>query len=354
MVGFSPDSDPVRGSCVPTGEGSSGRWREQRPDRRDPPAGGGFPGLLLVGAEIALRSLGLGETELSRLPYQKVYLPVMQDGVRRDGVAVLRTGDVRLPYQSILAEKPKDGLRVFVFGASATYGLGFSTNASFAAQLGHILRAAHPDRTVEVVNFGIVAIPAKSVRLLVEDTTRRYHPDLVVIYSGNNEFMEIHAEKYMEAEATPLSRLRSRIAGLRIARVVNQALRGDEIPTLDEQDASKADVRDAERTIIHEITITDDEIGQILDRYEGTLAEMVEAARQSDASVVLMTVASNWRWRGLRDLPEDWMDEWTEGTTGSDRELQLAVIEKLDAALDAGPAKPEEQELLYKRGVATR
>lgn len=307
--------------------------------------------LLLLCAEVTLRFLGMGESEMSQLPYQEIYLPVMTKGEREDGVAVWSTGDGRLPYQSILVRKPENSLRVFVYGASATYALGFSTNASFAAQLGHMLRDAYPDHSLEVVNFGIPAIPASNVKILLEDTTRRYNPDLLVVYSGNNEFMEIHAEKYMENERSMLMRLRRFAVSLRISRVTDQVLRGNEIRTLEEHNASRADVRQVEHTIIQHMSITEDEIRGILNEYERHLNEMVLASQSTNTPLLIMTVASNWRWRGINDLPQNWIDELMSNVAGPDRERYLEAAEKLTTLLDAGGTKESQQDNYYKRGV---
>ncbi len=67
-------------------------------------------------------------------------------------------GDVRLPYQTIRQDKPENALRIFTFGGSATAGLGYSPNVTFARHLERLLEMAQPDRVVEVVNLGIVAL----------------------------------------------------------------------------------------------------------------------------------------------------------------------------------------------------
>lgn len=311
-----------------------------------------FAGLLLAGLEGGLRLAGIGAAEMSRLPYQKVYLPVMQEGRRRDGRADLRVGDIRIPYQSILADKPDNALRVFVFGASATYGLGFSPNGTFSRQLERMLEIAYPQRVVEVVNLGIVAIPSKSVQLLLEDACRHYQPDLVVVYAGNNEFMELHAEKYLEAKATPLSRVRGALAGLHVSRVLNRAIRGSEIPTLDEQDASVADVRQAEHTIIHEIEISPDEIAAVIDQYEENLQAMVRAAQGTRTPLLLMTVASNWRWRGMEDLTDAWVGELLGDGEAATAARYRQAIEVLNRTLASEPALAEYDSAMFRRALA--
>jgi len=166
-----------------------------------------FVVLLFAVLEGSLRLVGIGaaDPQFSRLKYQQIPIPILEPGARPDGSPVLRTNDVRLPYQSILRAKPPGSLRVFTFGGSATAGLGFSPNVTFARQLSRMLAQAYPDRPVEVMNLGIVALASNQVKQIVADAVRGYEPDLLVVYSGNNEFLEVHAEKYAQAHATWLS-----------------------------------------------------------------------------------------------------------------------------------------------------
>ena len=101
--------------------------------------------LLILALEGVLRLVGLGAPDAahaSRLKYQQIYLPILEPGERADGTPVVKTADSRLPYQSILAKKPANGLRVFTFGGSATAGLGFSPNVTFARHLERMLEQA--------------------------------------------------------------------------------------------------------------------------------------------------------------------------------------------------------------------
>jgi tetratricopeptide (TPR) repeat protein len=322
----------------------------------------GRAGLLVVfslGLSLALLALleggarvaGLGGERMSRLPYQQVYLPSLLPATGPDGEALLRTGDVRMWRQQIRAEKPEAGLRVLVFGASASAGLGFSPNAAFARPLERILQEALPGRRVEVLNLSIVALPAKSVKQLLDDAAHRYDPDVLIVYSGNNEFMEIHAERYQELRGGFASRLRDRLMGLHLARFLVRLFEGPvQAPSLAQQDVSQADVRQAERTIIQEVEIGEDERGRIIDEYEGHLREMVASARSTETPIVLATVASNWRWRGLRDLADGWARE-EAGTGSEEREaVLLRARAKLSARIPTA-SQEERAEALYRRAV---
>lgn len=314
-----------------------------------------FTALLLAALEGALRFLGLGapdEAQASRLKYQQIYLPIFEPATRPDGQRIFHTTDSRLPYQSILTEKPANGLRVFTFGGSATAGLGFSPNVTFARHLERMLGRAYPDRPVEVINLGIVALAARQVKVLVEDVCRNYSPDVVLIYSGNNEFLEIHAEKYAASNANPITRITDLMAQTHIYRLLDRLVRGaPETPSLAQQNLSSADLRMTEEALIRDIEMKPEEIEAIIQRYEKTMDGMATACQQTQTPVVLMTVASNWRWRGREDLPEDWLDELvpTKDMPLAERYRQaLALLtERIESS-----SLDERYEWQFKRAVA--
>ena len=305
--------------------------------------------------EGVLRLAGVGAADpsrASRLRYQQVPLPLLEPARREDGTPVLRTVDPRLPRQSIVAEKEPNTLRIVTFGGSATAGLGFSPNVTFARHLERMLTLAYPEHSVEVINLGIVALSSRQVKLLAEDAANRYEPDLLVIYSGNNEFLELHAAKYAAAHATPLSRAAEALRTLNLYRVVQRAVRGPpRAPSLADQNFSREDLQLTQDAIIRDIQTSPAEIAEAVDAYEANLHAMVDAAQASGSPLLLMTVASNWKWRGRSDLPEDWVEELLGEASAPSAETWRRARAALDERVaDAAPA--ERYEWLFQRAVA--
>ena len=100
--------------------------------------------MIILAAESVLRLTGLGsppEHHVFRLEYQQIQLPILAPDRRPDGTVILRPKDPRPPCQTIFGKKPENGLRIFTFGGSATMGLGFSPNVTFALSLEQMLLA---------------------------------------------------------------------------------------------------------------------------------------------------------------------------------------------------------------------
>lgn len=305
--------------------------------------------VLFTALEGGLRAAGVGapDASSSRLQYQQLYLPILAPGARPDGTAVWATEDPRLPFQTILAEKPANGLRVVVFGGSATAGLGFSPNATFARHLERMLADAYPDRSVEVLNLGIVALASRQVKLLVSEVTEHYDPDVLVVYSGNNEFLEIHAEKYAAANQSWLGRAGGLVQGTHLLRALRQLIRGrPRPPSLADHDFSRDALRVTQDRIIQDVAVSDDEIQAVVDHYEANLEELARSAAAGETPLLMLAVASNWRWRGRADLPAGWRDEF--GAPGEDAApaLLVSIVERLEAA-----PRDERAELLFRRAV---
>ena len=97
-------------------------------------------------------------------------------------------GDLSGPEsRPFLLPKPTDLLRVVVVGASTVEGFPWPTELSFSRQIELTLQEQHPQRKVEVLNCGIVGITSHQVLDLVRQSVS-CEPDVIVVYSGHNEF----------------------------------------------------------------------------------------------------------------------------------------------------------------------
>jgi len=96
--------------------------------------------------------------------------------------------------QAFNSEKDSLTYRVFCLGASTTQGFPYPPYAGFPAILENILSTLHPERKVEVVNCGVTAITSHSVLDMGREILRKYQPDLLVVYTGHNEFYGVFGQ----------------------------------------------------------------------------------------------------------------------------------------------------------------
>ncbi|MBK9517519.1 MAG: hypothetical protein IPO09_09230 [Anaeromyxobacter sp.] len=152
--------------------------------------------LLAAGVELGCRLIERVENAAARRrnPHVEAINPVPAfevvelDGrrmVRRTGFHPLMVNPRPFPL-----ERPEGGLRVFVLGASAAAGWPYQLgDTNLSALLERKLRLLYPGRAVEVVNMAAGTYGSHRVKLILEEALR-YHPDLLVLYNGNNELLE--------------------------------------------------------------------------------------------------------------------------------------------------------------------
>lgn len=90
---------------------------------------------------------------------------------------------------SFAAQKPAGAFRVFALGGSTTQGEPYSTETAFPEWLKLNLQAQSPEANFEVINCGGLSYASYRVLAILQEVLD-YAPDLIVIYTGQNEFLE--------------------------------------------------------------------------------------------------------------------------------------------------------------------
>lgn len=91
--------------------------------------------------------------------------------------------------QSFAAEKGPNTFRIFCLGGSTVQGRPYSVETSFTSWLELNLRAARPKIDYEVVNCGGISYASYRLVPIIREVLQ-YEPDLFIVYTGHNEFLE--------------------------------------------------------------------------------------------------------------------------------------------------------------------
>ncbi len=91
--------------------------------------------------------------------------------------------------ESFAANKSANEYRVFVLGGSTVAGRPFGIETSFTTWLEIALRAADPSRNWEVVNCGGISYASYRLAPVLAEVLH-YQPDLIILCTGHNEFLE--------------------------------------------------------------------------------------------------------------------------------------------------------------------
>lgn len=142
-----------------------------------------FPAILLLLLEGGLRVSGYGQPTGFLIPDDKPgYLRTNPDYLNR---FLPESFALRPLNYRIAPQKSANTVRIVVLGESAAQGIPVPAFA-FAPQLRAQLRARYPDKNIEVINTGVVAINSHVVYQIACDLAE-LSPDLFVVYMGNNE-----------------------------------------------------------------------------------------------------------------------------------------------------------------------
>ncbi len=103
-----------------------------------------------------------------------------------------RISSRRLAYfspDSFAAHKPANEFRIFCLGGSTVQGRPYAKETAFSTWLELSLQAADSQRAWRVVNCGGVSYASYRLVPILEEVLR-YEPDLIIVYTGHNEFLE--------------------------------------------------------------------------------------------------------------------------------------------------------------------
>lgn len=250
----------------------------------------------LVLAELGLALLGWGDSARHDDPFVgfapgvPLFTPARDPG----GRAIWSTSPGKLAFfepQQFAAEKPADGFRVFAVGGSTTAGRPYDHRVAFPGWLERFLETADPSRSWEVVNAGAISYASYRVALVMQELVR-FQPDLFVIYTGHNEFLEersysdiIHQPPWRRELAFRLGRSRlATVARSRLDRL-NKAIP----PSL----SAEVETRLEGWSGLARYRRDDDLRATIVEHFGFNLRRMIGLARDAGARVLLVAPVSN-------------------------------------------------------------
>ncbi len=248
---------------------------------------------------------------------------------------------------SFPVEKGDDTFRIFTFGGSTVKGRPYSKETSFTTWLELTLKAADPSRDWESINCGGISYASYRLVPMVEECLD-YEPDLFVICTGHNEFLEDRTYERLKEMPEPLAVTHHHVSRLRTYTLFRTALlkaAGKEAkPPASDRHVMAEDVEallDYQGGL--EVYDRNDQwTADVIRHYEHNLRAMISLARAAGVKVLLVKPPSN-----LRDSPPfksqnkdglsiDEILEWEELTTEAKthfREDQPTAAKLLERAL---------------------
>jgi tetratricopeptide (TPR) repeat protein len=265
--------------------------------------------------------------------------PLFVEDVDADGTRVFRVSDGKRRLfnpQSFPVEKAKGTVRIFCLGGSTTFGRPFDDSTSFCGWLRELLPEVDPSHRWEVINAGGVSYASYRVALLMEELIH-YDPDLFIIYSGQNEFLEARTYRDVIAMPPAVRGLSAVAARTRIFSALGGVI--DRARSSGKESASVTKLGDDVITRLDASIGPDDyhrdeiQRQQIISHFRFNLARMADIAVSVDARVHLVVPASNlehcnpFKSEHGGDLDGEALDRWNEATASAREAAAAGDIE---------------------------
>ena len=119
--------------------------------------------------------------------------------------------------ESFTWPKPQGEFRIFCLGGSTVQGRPFAIETAFSTWLELSLQQCAPSRTWEVVNCGGVSYATYPLVPVVREILQ-YQPDLLILYTGHNEFLEDRSYSRLKRHPRLLGNIENQLSRLRIVQ----------------------------------------------------------------------------------------------------------------------------------------
>lgn len=227
-------------------------------------------------------------------PDSRLYVPGDEPGLMHTHAGKL----TNFHYSEFRMPKPEGRVRIFMLGGSSVNYLRWRLNR-MAVRLSQKLDG----REVEVIDAGGLSYGShRLVPICAEVLT--YEPDLLLLYSGHNEFEEMRQLQLAKPERVQVQRWLYKSAAMRFLRDRWALTTLDRITR---EHNAKVLANHNPNTLLPDAwnhDFTPEEIAERMDKFEHNLRLMIEMCRHAGVPVIIGSVPSNYMKPALTD--EDW------------------------------------------------
>jgi tetratricopeptide (TPR) repeat protein len=249
-----------------------------------------IPFLCLFVLESLLRKFNYGYDSSLFIEYPQdkslLYLNPEASGKYFSSQRNATTGNIE-PFKK---KKAPNTLRIFILGESTAIGYPYFHNGSFHRWLQYRLTHTYPGRPFEIVNIALTAVNSYTVLGFAKEVVN-YEPDVLLIYTGHNEYYgalgvgsteNIGGNRY-------LIRLILWLKDFRITQLIS-AVYGKMIPSGNQrQDGTRMQRMAAKQ----EIPYQSDLYLRGVEQFSANMKETLELFRKRDIPVFLSNLVSN-------------------------------------------------------------
>jgi hypothetical protein len=201
--------------------------------------------------------------------------------------------EVSFQKERFEARKPQNVFRIFMLGGSSVnylFGWLKGVEEAFGEEFDSKVR-------FEVIDCGGLAYGTHRLVPILSEVMN-YEPDLILIYSGHNEFEELEQSRFVNLKSLPLQKVLYKSAFCRLIRDGIAALEISKVQK--EKNGKILSVTQADYQSGAAHHYTKEEVEERMISYRNNLSLMMEMCASKNVPVIIGTVASN-MWKP--DLP---------------------------------------------------
>ncbi len=306
----------------------------------------------LVFVEVGLRLLGIQPITDTRDPFVgfSEQMPLMESVRDEAGREWLRTSPSKLVWfndQAFARQKAAGTKRVFCLGGSTTFGHPYDDMTSFSGWMRELLPVVDSSTDWEVINCGGISYASYRVAALMDELVQ-YEPDLFVVFSAHNEFLERRTYSDLFERSTASLRIHAALAQTRTYALADRMFSR---PAVDPLNTLPGEV---DEMLNHSIGPVDYHRDlrwrkQVVDHYDFNLRRMIAIACRANCEIVLVAPASNER------NCSPFKSEFAESRSKEQREDVLKAIaasEQSERAENSGELKGKIEALRSAKQLA--
>ncbi len=229
--------------------------------------------------------------------------------------------------QTFPIHKPQGTYRIFCLGGSAAYGYPFGAAVAFSRWLGDACRSLWPERRFEVINAAGMSYGSHRLRALTREILE-YEPDLVIVYSGHNEFIE--KDFYLQSAASRLVGVRAFLARFHLYNFLKQTL--GKLASGTRRGPGRFDEFGLHVERRENVSWTDEERAGVLQKYRENIAAIADRLAGRGVPLLLIAPAPNLgNWRPEHsslgaNLTEEQVAAWSAAYAAGVREQEAGHL----------------------------
>ena len=336
-----PSLSPGHGSCKSSRPRRLGGWR-----RVAFPLGAVFLGLVpFVVLECVLAVIDVGSGSRQDDPFvgfsrvQPLFAVDEDDGVYRTA----RSRQLFFGQQQFSRQKPERTFRIFGLGGSTVRGRPYETDTSYLKWLEIELNGRDSTRRYETVNCGGLSYASYRLTWILEEVLQ-YEPDLIIIATGHNEFLEERTYGSVKNRSPLASRVLEKLHSLRTVTLARQLGGGSPAETCDGDEPSvleaEVDARLDSASGYASYHRDEEWRSRVIEHFELSVRGMIETCRQAQVPLILVNLGEN-----LRDCPP-YKSEHKAGLSAASLQRWQAFF---DGATELDGDRPEDALKEYRK-----